>query len=303
MGALEDLQSGRKIYLVTDTLVGRGADYHVALTDHAVSAPHASLRWSGQEWVARDLGSRNGTFVGERRLHEGERAHLSEGTLLRFGSDSARFRLADASGPDAIAYDVETGETMGARNGLLVLPREDEPLASIFESAEGDWVCERDEDLVKLQDRGVIEVGGRKWQLKLPSLTAPTWEASRPIAMLETIELQFRVSLDEEHVELRVAHESDLNELPPRAFHYLLLTLARARSEDRELPDPEQGWVDREELCKMLKTDQVKLNVDIFRARKQFGELGIVGAPSIVERRPTTRAIRLGVGRFTISPL
>jgi hypothetical protein len=53
----------------------------------------------------------------------------------------------------------------------------------------------------------------------------------------------------------------------------------------------------------MLKTDQVKLNVDIFRARKQFGDLGIVGAPSVVERRPTTRAIRLGVGRFTISPL
>jgi len=41
--------------------------------------------------------------------------------------------------------------------------------------------------------------------------------------------------------------------------------------------------------------------VDIFRARKQFSEAGVIDAAQIVERRPTTHELRIGVPRLTIT--
>jgi hypothetical protein len=37
------------------------------------------------------------------------------------------------------------------------------------------------------------------------------------------------------------------------------------------------------------------LNVDIFRARKQFASAGVEGAANIIERRSSTSQIRLGI--------
>jgi hypothetical protein len=53
----------------------------------------------------------------------------------------------------------------------------------------------------------------------------------------------------------------------------------------------------------MLATDSRKLNVDVFRVRRQFTELGIHGAAGIIARRPGTGQLRLGTERVQVSKL
>jgi len=65
----------------------------------------------------------------------------------------------------------------------------------------------------------------------------------------------------------------------------------------------EQGWVPLEDLCRMLRIEENKMNVDFFRARRQFAKLGIQGAGGIIERRTDSRSVRLGVGALEVSRL
>ena len=58
---------------------------------------------------------------------------------------------------------------------------------------------------------------------------------------------------------------------------------------------------DRDALCRMLGVDPLKLNTDICRLRKQLGELGVRGAPGIVQRRAGSGQVRIGVGRLEIA--
>ncbi|MFT3771199.1 MAG: hypothetical protein QM820_37770 [Minicystis sp.] len=111
------------------------------------------------------------------------------------------------------------------------------------------------------------------------------------------------MSRDEEHVDVTVIHEGRETALAPRAYHYLLVTLARARLDDRDAPPAERGWVDREALCRMLATDRVRLNNDVFRLRKQLAALGIHGAADIIARRADAGQLRLGIERVDVRPI
>jgi hypothetical protein len=54
-------------------LLGRSPDAELRFDAHAdidVSARHAVLELEGERWVIRDAGSRNGTFVGGKRIRE-----------------------------------------------------------------------------------------------------------------------------------------------------------------------------------------------------------------------------------------
>src|SRR5262249_24966603 len=103
--------------------------------------------------------------------------------------------------------------------------------------------------------------------------------------------------------EVTIAHDGVVSELPTRTHHYLLLTLARAALADDAASSAERGWVDREVLCRMLATDPRKLNVDVFRVRKQFSDLGIHRAAGIIARRPGTGQLRLGTQRVEVTKL
>jgi hypothetical protein len=43
-----------------------------------------------------------------------------------------------------------------------------------------------------------------------------------------------------------------------------------------------------------------RLNVDIFRIRKQLLAIGAEDGAAIIERRPSDRAIRIGTGRLRV---
>src|SRR5688572_20281999 len=64
-------------------VVGRGADCEVQILEKKSSRRHFRiLREPGQPWIAEDLDSSNGTFVGEARIL---RQRLANGTVMRVG--------------------------------------------------------------------------------------------------------------------------------------------------------------------------------------------------------------------------
>jgi hypothetical protein len=135
------------------------------------------------------------------------------------------------------------------------------------------------------------------WILDLPGgegLTADLSDAG------EThLALHFKVSLDEEYIEVRATQNGTTHALEPRAHNELLLVLARQRAEDAEQradePESAHGWVYAEDLERMLRFRPARVRMDIFRARKQLAEAGIEDSAMLVERRASPRMLRLGV--------
>jgi hypothetical protein len=292
--------------LAARSLVGRAPGCLLRLADPSVSAEHASIFWSGERWEVRDLASRNGTFVDGVKVEAGKRAALREGAAIVFGGDAETWILECALPPVPSARRVDTGELRVAEDGLLVLPDEAEPTLSILEDATGGWMLEDGEERRAPRDQEVVTAGG-SWRLSVPPAApegsvATTRNVAREPSIVAAVTLSFAVSRDEEHVEVSIAREDGTTALVPRSHHYLLLTLARARlaAEQAALPPEEQGWLYVDELLDMLKIDATLLSVYIYRNRKQLAAAGVQDAGAIIERRPSTRQIRLGASRVAL---
>ena len=70
------------------TVLGRSPEAHLQIADPWISSMHAMFEWRGEDVWVIDLESRNGTFVGEDRIHE---SRIAPGSLLRFGKTEVRF--------------------------------------------------------------------------------------------------------------------------------------------------------------------------------------------------------------------
>lgn len=77
------------------TIVGRGSDADIRVTDSAASRQHLQLIWDGKAGIARDLGSTNGTKINGQRFRE---AALSPDTVITIGKTALRFQLVPSRG-------------------------------------------------------------------------------------------------------------------------------------------------------------------------------------------------------------
>jgi len=136
------------------------------------------------------------------------------------------------------------------------------------------------------------------------SLAATIKDGEAPVIMAK-IHLRFRVSADEEQVEMVGFCNEQRFDLQIRAHHYPLLLLARRRLADQGagVPGPEQGWVQLDDLLDMLRMQETHLNISIHRARTQLSRLGIIDAASLIERRPRMKRLRIGVSSIEVAPL
>jgi hypothetical protein len=307
VGLLLDTRSGRLVTLETRALVGRSSACPIVIEDPRASAEHAAISWSGEHWEIRDLGSLNGTWVDGRRLTVGERAPLHRDSKLGFGTSDDPWILADDRPAGPVARNEATSELVPSTSGLLALPSVDNPRATIFCRADGQWLVEIGTELRAIADRDRLEVDGVGWHLFLPSDLAPvpeTLKAEGGPLVLGDVSVWFAPSLDEEHVDVRVCMD-DGNEtrLPPRSSHYMLLTLARSRIKDAQdgVPINEQGWVYSSALAEMLQYTAERLNIEIFRARALFAKLGFVNSTQLIERRTSSRQIRIGISRAHVT--
>jgi hypothetical protein len=132
---------------------------------------------------------------------------------------------------------------------------------------------------------------------EFPGQLEPT-PMAETVRALDGLALRFVVSRDEEHVEISMLMGGRAEKLERKWFGYLLLTLARARREDRALPLEERGWRSVEELSRMLKLDANAINVATHEIRRQIAAQGVEGAAGVIEVRRGQR--RIGIDRIEI---
>ena len=75
------------------TLIGRSNDSHICITDKSVSRKHGEIYFDEGEFRIRDLGSKNGIKVDDKRvlaggitLSSGAKIQLAPQTILEFQS-------------------------------------------------------------------------------------------------------------------------------------------------------------------------------------------------------------------------
>lgn len=305
MAALLGPDARRLGALPARCVVGRSPACDLVLDVRDVSREHAAVHWTGAAWELQDLGSRNGTWLAGRRLVARECVLLSRGAEIRFGETLGPWRLVDDAPPRPMAVNLVDGRVVLVDLDELALPDADAPGVWLRRSDAGVWFAElAGGPTTRVDDRAVLTAGGQPWRVHLTDGVPVTWQAaSEPDAA--PVHLQFRVSADEEHVEL-VARVGDRRiDLKARAHHYPLLVLARARLADRAagVADGEQGWLPQDRLLQMLKVDAGYLHLSIHRLRLQLTQAGVPDPARVIERRLGAGLLRLGLAHVTIDPL
>lgn len=92
------------------TVIGRDEQCHLYVADDHISRRHLEIRFDAaeQSYVAVDLGSTNGTVIGDQRITE---SRLRDGVVMTIGDSKLLF--ADRDFPDresAMAYARESDE-------------------------------------------------------------------------------------------------------------------------------------------------------------------------------------------------
>lgn len=297
----------RRFTLGSRTLVGRANHCTFQIKNRLVSGEHALLTWSEDDgWRLRDLGSRNGTFVDGQPVRPGDRIKLVAGSELTFADE--RWHLVDESPPNASARLGETETVRVAADQLLFLPDDEDPRVMIFpDQKSGQWIAEIGDAQRTVVDQEALEVGQQTWHLGLPPVV-PSSEMTSTLGMdeltlsLSTLDRLHFVVREGESVDLTVWYRQRPIAVEQREHHRMLLHLARTMLADmrKELPRADQGWCSVDELCTALDTDPARINSHIFRARRQFAALGVGGAARLIERRATSRQVRLGIDRVEL---
>jgi hypothetical protein len=291
--------------LEPEHLIGRSPVCTLVLEEACVSSQHAVVRWMGDVWELRDLASRNGTFIDGVRLQSPDAKRLVRRSVVAFGQEHVAWEVLDDTPPQVMAVPLAGGEPVLMEGDLLPLPSDEEPLVTLYRGQDGTWRAEWPDQATEIVHNGqTMEIGGRSWRFWCPESLARTAvpDQSEPPSR---VRMKFSVSRDEEHVALQVDSGGKAYDLGTRGHNYLLLTLARHRLEDRErgLPETSCGWIYQDELLDALDVTAQQLNIDVFRIRKQFAEIGVRDPASIVERRPRTRQLRLGTPMIEIAQI
>ncbi len=82
-GGPTSFEAGHRFQLLATTTVGRGPDNTIVIPDGFVSTTHAVLTHRDDGWWVSDVGSRNGTWVNDKRV-DGE-VSLQNGAILTLG--------------------------------------------------------------------------------------------------------------------------------------------------------------------------------------------------------------------------
>lgn len=78
-----------------DNTLGRSTQATITIPDRLASRAHAAIRFhtARREWILRDVGSRNGTWLNGRRI---DVVPLLAGAVVRIGASELVFEVADA---------------------------------------------------------------------------------------------------------------------------------------------------------------------------------------------------------------
>jgi DNA-binding NtrC family response regulator len=101
---------------------GRSSDAHIRIDETRVSRRHALLRRIGAAVTIEDLGSRNGTWLNERKL-VGEVMQLAGGDVIRVGTAEAVLAVTEGGGANTWREQAESsavGQPQELSGGIVV---------------------------------------------------------------------------------------------------------------------------------------------------------------------------------------
>lgn len=202
-----------------------------------------------------------------------------------------------------MVVDVGTGRAIAGINGVIGVPSAEDPRSTVYRDVDGHFKLEHsDEPLRTLFDGDRFELDGRFFRFVRPNAVGTTQTADQTMPPSGEPLLVFSVSSDEEFVALGVQVGERRVDLGARSHNYLLLTLARARLADiaPAVPESARGWMYKEDLADALKVSAPQIDGEVFRIRHHFGVHGLAEAATIIERRPRTRQLRIGIRNFRI---
>jgi len=249
-----------------------------------------------------DRGSRNGTHLNGKLVEPGKDVALEQGAVIAFGHLNERWALVDVSAPQPGVVCLDTGVYSPAVDGVIGLPSAESPACVLYQRADGSWLLELpNQSTLPIQDNETFQFAEGQWRFCCPRVFNSTSAADLESDLLDS-SLVFRVSSDEEFVELSLHYANRVLMLGTRQHNFLLLTLARARLADEasQLPEAECGWVYKEQLAQGLLVTSQQVDGEVFRIRRHFGHHGVPQAATIIERRPGTTQLRIGMARLQI---
>ncbi len=271
-------------------IFGRHPTASTRLSNPEASRTHAVVIWDGECWVFQDTSS-NGSFINGQYRSKDNKVDLEQGDRVQFGSlHSDEWYVKDVSAPQSLLLPITPGLPTIHLKKITVLPSEDNPQVSIFQSFNGAWVCESSTGEYELQMGDRVGSDDRQWKfidakacMKTNIILADSGNK------ITSLSFQFNVSQNEEHVSLSFTLGESVIELGIRNHHYLLLILARQYVADKEagLSQNECGWLDKDRLYKMLGQNENHINIQIYRFRKQFikSYMASEKMPQVIERR------------------
>ncbi|HEY5955590.1 MAG TPA: FHA domain-containing protein [Polyangiaceae bacterium] len=304
MAVLEDSQ-GRRITAGSQCLIGRAPHCRVRLADKRVSWDHARLSWLRDGWWLRDLNSTNGTWVDGRRLGSDDRVPLTVGQRLSFGHHSISFLVNNIDPPRFRLRSLSDDRVVCPQNTLVGLPSDEDPRLTVSLGVRG-WSLEDASQVRLLTDQEIIEFGPERWQVELPPVTDEVAETGtqreQPLIDVRELSLELHVTADREDISAKATVDGRSYQMPNRSHHELLLLLVEARisAKQRGASEEEAGWMTLDEATRSAAVGINKLNLDIFRLRREFEGLGLRDPRQLIERRDTRREIRVGTGRLVV---
>ena len=188
---------------------------------------------------------------------------------------------------------------------MLAIPDESRPQYTIYRDASGTWWLEEvDADTEICPSERMLRVGDDEYRIVAPNRLDPTSEFVPRKDMAGT-ELLFLTGNKPDELCIDAICNGVAVHLENRAFHHLLLELARFRMRDQQrgANDEDAGWVTKDALIRHMGFTEGDLNIQIYRARKQLAAADVEGASGLIERRSREGLIRIGVSRLAMRPL
>lgn len=299
MAIIKNLSTEETVFIKSLHVFGRNREKaDTELKSKDISQIHASIRWDGWEWIITDF-SRNGIWINGIRLVPGKNRRLMQGDIIHFGrSDNMAWELSDLKPPSCVLFPIGHDGPCIELERLHALPDNARPEILVYLSHTGRWVYENENGMIPLTYADIIHHRNGSWQF----FCAEPVDKTLAREEIKEVRFIFYVSVDEEHVVVKMQLGEEMIDLGERAHHYMLLTLARQRLKDALEGSDEatQGWIDLERMSEMLDLEPCHLNIQIFRARKQINAAlpETFNFPQVVERR--VGGLRFGCPDFQI---
>ncbi|WP_345801015.1 DUF3662 and FHA domain-containing protein [Microbacterium sp. AZCO] len=91
-----DIEGRRHPLVKSRTVIGRGSDADITISDAGTSRKHVEILWDGERAMVRDLGSTNGTLLNGRKVGE---AALTPDSTVTIGRTDIVFRVVAQAAP------------------------------------------------------------------------------------------------------------------------------------------------------------------------------------------------------------